>query len=186
MDRLIVLSLLGWLTWSTLKGQETETADPLDWDTSGSDEITRVHIDPREVAILESLSPALAVPYQRVRADLQAWLLVRSTTLPGDITVRAFSGRRTQAEQLALYRDGRSQRDGSPGRESRHQLGLAVDTVVEVDGSPVWEKDHPVAGQVYKKLGSLGFEHGLEWGGGWSYLEGGDVYHLEVPDALRA
>ena len=91
------------------------------------------------------------------------------------------AGARSQAEQQALYAQGRTapggivtHRDGIT-RRSRHQDGQALDFVLRVDGTSVWEDEAR-----YLALGELAERHGLTWGGRWSSPH--DPYHLELPD----
>lgn len=73
------------------------------------------------------------------------------------------SGTRTYAEQQALYDQGRSKpgkivTHAKPG-SSWHNHACAFDVTIFKDGQPVWESP------LYKKVGLIGEEIGLEWGG---------------------
>lgn len=78
---------------------------------------------------------------------------------------------RTKAEQAALYAQGRT----APGRivtnakpgQSFHNYGLAYDVVPLRAGKPVWgTKGDDLA--LWKAVGALGKEQGLEWAGDWT------------------
>lgn len=95
------------------------------------------------------------------------------------------SGRRTAAEQAALYAQGRSapgpivtQKAGTPGAESRHQAGTATDFAFRgPDGQPSYDPSHP-----WDTLGRMAKVHGFEWGGDWTTLK--DQGHVQAPGAL--
>ncbi len=69
--------------------------------------------------------------------------------------------------QNALYAQGRT----APGRivtnakggQSFHNYRCAVDVVPLINGKPNWDVSDPV----WKKLGKLGKDSGLEWAGDW-------------------
>lgn len=87
---------------------------------------------------------------------------------------RVTSGRRTQAEQDALYAQGRT----APGpvvtwtRRSRHLSGRAYDLTLFRWGQPVWESP------AYLVAGKIGESLGLTWGGRWKVP---DKPHFELP-----
>jgi peptidoglycan LD-endopeptidase CwlK len=70
---------------------------------------------------------------------------------------------RTQAEQDALYAQGRT----APGkivtwtRKSRHISGTAFDIAIKKEGIISWDADD------YKAAGLVGESVGLTWGGSW-------------------
>lgn len=86
---------------------------------------------------------------------------------------------RTQAEQDALYAQGRT----LPGRKvtwtrrSRHTGGRAFDIVIMENGKPDWD----VSNRKWEEAGLIGQSVGLEWGGGW--LTSKDFPHFELKDA---
>ena len=92
------------------------------------------------------------------------------------LTFKVIQGRRTQAEQDALYAKGRT----VPGpkvtwtRNSRHLTGRAIDLALFSGKNVVWESKH------YNRAGEIGEELGLVWGGRW---RGGktDRPHFELP-----
>ena len=91
------------------------------------------------------------------------------------LTFKVIQGRRTQAEQDALYAKGRTK----PGpkvtwtRNSRHLTGRAIDLALFQGKNVVWESKH------YTRAGEIGEELGLVWGGRW---KGGktDKPHFEL------
>jgi len=94
------------------------------------------------------------------------------------LTFKVTSGRRTQAEQDALYAKGRT----APGwkvtwtRKSRHLTGRAYDLTLFSGKNPIWNSKH------YDTAGRIGEELGMTWGGRW---KGGktDRPHFELPSA---
>lgn len=84
--------------------------------------------------------------------------------------------RRSQAEQDALYEQGRSK----PGRivtwthKSKHIEGKAFDIVLMENGKPDWNVSHPN----WTKAGEIGRTVGLVWGGAWAKTK--DYPHFEI------
>lgn len=84
--------------------------------------------------------------------------------------------RRTQAEQDALYAQGRSK----PGpivtwtRQSKHIDGKAFDIVLLRNGKINWDIGDPA----WKKAGEIGRKIGLNWGGSWARTK--DFPHFEL------
>ena len=84
------------------------------------------------------------------------------------ITIEVISGRRTWAEQDALYARGRT----APGAKvtnarggwSNHNFGTAFDIGV------FRGRQYLPNSAMYKAVGALGVELGLEWGGDWRTL----------------
>ncbi len=95
-------------------------------------------------------------------------------------------GLRTAAEQLALYRQGRTlpgpivtQADGVT-RKSNHQVradgfGHAVDCCFVVNGRASWDDRHP-----WRLYGEMAKTLGLVWGGDWKGFT--DRPHVELPE----
>ena len=111
-----------------------------------------------------------------VRPELQKLGRELLRRLSGEgLTFKVIQGRRTQAEQDALYAKGRT----APGpkvtwtRNSRHLTGRAIDLALFQGKNVVWESKH------YTRAGELGEELGLVWGGRW---RGGktDKPHFEL------
>ncbi len=95
------------------------------------------------------------------------------------MTVKAISGTRGEAEQNALYAQGRT----APGPrvtaarwlQSNHNYSLAIDVGLFKDGKYLPESS------VYRDLGPIGRACGLDWGGYW---KSPDYPHFEFPTAL--
>lgn len=83
------------------------------------------------------------------------------------------SGRRTREEQRQLFLEGRSKLDGSPGRESYHQLGQALDFVMVIGGVSQWQDPPPA---VHMEAVAIAEAEGFRSGARWTWT---DVYHLE-------
>jgi len=123
--------------------------------------------DPRSEKNLATVQPQL----QRLGREL-----LRRLAAEG-LTFKVTSGNRTQAEQDALYAQGRTK----PGvvvtwtRKSRHIGGRAIDLTLFSGKNPVWESRH------YDTAGRIGEELGLVWGGRWKRTP--DKPHFELPAA---
>lgn len=103
--------------------------------------------------------------------------------------VDAHMGMRTWEKQEAIYAQGRTRpgkivTNAKPGF-SWHNYGLAVDVVFKKGGAWSWSEEHPWA-----KLGALGKQCGLEWGGDWKTSKDRPHFQftggLSIRDALRA
>ncbi len=109
--------------------------------------------DPRSEKNLATVQPHLA----KIGREL-----LRRLAAEG-LTFKVIQGRRTQAEQDALYAKGRT----APGpkvtwtRNSRHLTGRAIDLALFQGKNVVWESKH------YTRAGEIGEELGLVWGGRW-------------------
>lgn len=122
--------------------------------------------DPRSEKNLATVQPQL----QKLGRELLRRLAAEK------LTFKIIQGRRTQAEQDALYAKGRT----APGpkvtwtRNSRHLTGRAIDIALFHGKNPVWQSKH------YDRAGQIGEELGLVWGGRW---KGGktDRPHFELP-----
>ena len=85
--------------------------------------------------------------------------------------------RRTQAEQDALYAQGRTK----PGPKvtwtlkSKHIDGKAFDIAIMVNGKPDWNMNRM---DLWKHAGSIGVSCGLTWGGNWEKLK--DYPHFQI------
>ncbi len=85
------------------------------------------------------------------------------------IEIEIISGTRTFPEQDALYAQGRTK----PGKVvtnaragySNHNFGIAFDIGIFQDKKYIPESP------LYKVVGALGLELGLEWGGNWTSIQ---------------
>jgi peptidoglycan L-alanyl-D-glutamate endopeptidase CwlK len=124
---------------------------------------------------MEGLNPALKIKAEKI---LTAMALL-------GFPMFAASGRRSAAEQAALYAQGRTKpgrivtnADGSPGRESLHQLGRALDCAFVDDPNTekieTWDSRQP-----WDLYGLMAEKLGLRWGGRWTRIS--DRPHIELP-----
>ena len=122
---------------------------------------------------LEDLIPILAIKageLQKAAKDLGLDMLVTSTWRPF-------------AEQESLYAQGRT----IPGKivtwakagESYHNYGLAFDFAILRDHKVDWNDPEP-----YFKVGEIGEDMGLEWGGRWPEKKR-DLPHLQMSFGLK-
>ena len=97
-----------------------------------------------------------------------------------DLAITA--GHRSREEQARLYAQGRTTPGGiityaKPG-QSRHESGRAIDVVPLKEGKPDWRSTH------WGRMGELGQQLGLEWGGTWKRLN--DRPHFQLPAGSSA
>jgi len=120
--------------------------------------------DPRSERNLATVQPQL----QRLGREL-----LRRLAAEG-LVFKVTSGNRTQAEQDALYAQGRTTKGPvvTWTRKSRHIGGRAIDLTLFSGKNPVWESRH------YDRAGKVGEELGLVWGGRWKTA---DKPHFELP-----
>ncbi len=126
---------------------------------------------------LTEVHPALAA-----RARAMAEALAHS-----GFRIQITQGLRTWEEQDALYARGRT---ASPighayiitnarGGQSYHNFGLAVDIVVlDANGKPNWDTDHPG----WAAAAVAGKSLDLEWGGDWTGFK--DIPHYQYTNNL--
>ena len=109
-------------------------------------------------SVLDSLHPSIRVlaeeHLRRARAE--------------DIPMVLTNGYRSLDEQQRLYDQGRSKPGpivtNAPPGSSWHNFALAYDVALEDEqGRPSWPNDGP-----WERMGELGEDVGLEWGGRWS------------------
>lgn len=96
------------------------------------------------------------------------------------LNVRPTHGYRTNAEQAALYAQGRT-RPGrvvttAPATWSVHEYGLAFD-IAFVGSNP-----YPSDNRLWERLGAIGEALGLSWGGRWASFP--DRPHFQWTDGL--
>lgn len=98
------------------------------------------------------------------------------------ITLLVTSTYRDAESQNALYAQGRT----APGKvvtnakagQSFHNWRVAFDVVPIVNGKAVWNDD-----ALWKKIGAIGQECGLEWGGAWKSIH--DTPHFQFTGGLK-
>lgn len=125
-------------------------------------------IDSRKLTDLDPLVQVLARQLLDVAAESGIELLVTSTY-------------RDHERQQALYDQGRR----TPGKivtnarpgDSFHNWRVAFDVVPVVAGQPVWDDD-----ELWSKVGALGRDMGLEWGGDWASFK--DKPHFQLTGGL--
>lgn len=114
---------------------------------------------------IEDLTPDTQTAYRNFDAGMRE----------ADIDYIITATMRTQAEQNALYEQGRTK----PGkivtwtRRSNHIKGTAFDIVIMENGKPDWQVSNPK----WTKAGEIGESVGLTWGGHWSKP---DFPHFEL------
>ena len=95
------------------------------------------------------------------------------------IAINIISGTRTYAEQDALYAQGRTSAGdivtNARGGHSNHNFGIAFD--IGVFSGNRYLPESPL----YKAVGALGMELGLEWGGNWTSIV--DQPHFQLRPA---
>ena len=95
------------------------------------------------------------------------------------IAINIISGTRTYAEQDALYAQGRTSAGdivtNARGGHSNHNFGIAFD--IGVFSGNRYLPESPL----YKAVGALGMELGLEWGGNWKTIV--DQPHFQLRPA---
>ena len=95
------------------------------------------------------------------------------------IAINIISGTRTYAEQDALYAQGRTTGGeivtNARGGYSNHNFGIAFD--IGVFSGNRYLPESPL----YKAVGALGMELGLEWGGNWTSIV--DQPHFQLRPA---
>lgn len=119
---------------------------------------------------IEDLIPAMRIGYAKFEE------IMRKAGIDFIVT----STRRTQAEQDALYAQGRT----VPGeivtwtRRSKHIEGKAFDIVIMENEKPDWKITNPK----WTKAGEIGEMIGLIWGGSWKGKP--DFSHFQLKEDL--
>ena len=90
---------------------------------------------------------------------------------------------RDSAYQDRLYAQGRTEPGkivtNARGGQSMHNFGLAFDVVpLDSNHQPIWDDKSPL----WAKIGQLGKDLGLEWGGDWTSLK--DKPHFQYTEGL--
>jgi peptidoglycan L-alanyl-D-glutamate endopeptidase CwlK len=121
--------------------------------------------DSRSEANIATLLP-------RVRPFARA--LIEKAAKQG-IIIKVTSGTRSFAEQDALFAQGRTKPGNivtnARGGFSNHNFGIAFDvTIFKGSSDPEKAKTPVFESPVYKAIGALGSDLGLEWGGNWKTI----------------
>ncbi|MEZ5462079.1 M15 family metallopeptidase [Dokdonella sp.] len=138
-------------TWGAIYKRIVDRGSPLDAALSE----TQDRANTRSEKVISTLHP-LVQPYARA-----LYFKARSHGL----VINIISGSRSYAEQDALYAQGRT-RPGNVvtnarGGYSNHNFGIAFDVGLFERNQYLGESP------MYKAVGALGEELGLEWGGNW-------------------
>jgi peptidoglycan L-alanyl-D-glutamate endopeptidase CwlK len=122
-----------------------------------------------------ALNAASELKLKRVKPDLVS--VVRRAA---EISTRPFQivqGNRTQAEQNALYAQGRTKRGNivTWTKKSKHIGGGAIDFAALVNGKVSWnEKLFPAIADAFKQA-ARELKTGIEWGGDWKTKDWGHI-----------
>lgn len=98
-----------------------------------------------------------------------------------DLTIGISECLRTVSEQDELYAKGRTKKGSivtnarGSSYSSMHQWGIAFD-FYRNDGKGIYENSD----KFFNKVGKIGRELGLEWGGDWKSIV--DIPHFQLPD----
>lgn len=109
----------------------------------------------------------IATLHPRVRPFARA--LIEKAAGKG-IIIKVTSGTRTFAEQDALFAQ-RPKVTNARGGFSNHNFGIAIDiTIFKGSTDPEQAKTPVFESPLYKVIGALGTDLGLEWGGNWKTI----------------
>ena len=137
---------------------------------------TETVCDSRSEANIATLLPAAA------RTARALWARVNDGRLGPGIVVKIIAGTRTYAEQDALYAQGRTAPGvivtNAPAGYSNHNFGIAFD--VGIFNGVLYLDDSPL----YGRVGQVGCELGLEWGGDWKSFPDEPHFQLSTPYSL--
>lgn len=123
-----------------------------------------------------------------VRQEVEKIIKECDEALTGRAKIRISQGLRTNAEQNALYAQGRTVKGKvvtkAKGGQSIHNYGLAVDIVLIIDGKTAswdtakdWDNDGVADWYECVKIFA---RHGWDWGGNWKTFK--DLPHFEKKD----
>jgi peptidoglycan L-alanyl-D-glutamate endopeptidase CwlK len=139
-----------------------------------SDEIANKNgrLDQRTEACIVTLHPKAQ---ELARKFMKA---VNQSGVLGVVVIRIISGTRTYKEQADILAQGRTKPGrivGGPGPgHSNHNFGIAWDVGLFDSGD--FLEDSPL----YRKVGQIGKQIGLEWGGDWQSFQ--DEPHFQLRD----
>ena len=109
--------------------------------------------------------------------------LIDAAGLEG-IDVRIISTVRSMDKQAKLYAQGRTTKGGivtnAPPGMSYHNYGWAVDVCIYKDGKPDWSSKY------WDRIGEIGIEQGLIWGGNWTRLVDKPHFQLSLLDIVKS
>ena len=107
-----------------------------------------------------------------------------AAVIDAGIDAKIISGNRTWAEQDALFAK-RPQVTKARGGFSNHNFGIAIDiTIFKGSADPEQAKTPVFESPLYKVIGALGTDLGLEWGGNWTSIV--DEPHFQLRPAWAA
>lgn len=130
---------------------------------------------------------ATLVPAAEARARKFLRLAIPFALKNGNAEVRVISGRRTYAEQDALYAQGRTKPGArvtnARGGQSNHNFGLAFDIGI-FKRRGILPAKYLGDSAMYIMLGRFAAECGLEWGGDWHSIKDYPHYELATGKSL--
>lgn len=123
---------------------------------------------------------AIATLHPRVRPFARA--LIEKAAGQG-LIIKVLSAMRTYAEQDELYAQGRTKPGkivtNARGGRSNHNFGIAFDIGLFTGSTdPENAKKYVPESPVYKAIGALGADLGLDWGGNWKTIK--DEPHFQL------
>jgi peptidoglycan L-alanyl-D-glutamate endopeptidase CwlK len=132
------------------------------------------------------LNSASEKKLERVKPDLVD--VVRRASEISPTPFQIVQGNRTQAEQDALYAQGRTKRGNivTWTRNSKHIGGNAVDFAALVNGKVSWnDKLYPSIANAFKEAAQQ-LKTGIEWGGDWKTKDWGHIQLTQKNPTPRA
>ena len=109
--------------------------------------------------------------------------LIEAASLEG-IDVRIISTVRSMDKQAKLYAQGRTTKGSiitnAPPGMSYHNYGWAVDVCIYKNGKPDWRSKY------WNRIGEIGVEQGLIWGGNWTRLVDKPHFQLSLLDIVKS
>ena len=149
-----------------------DTPPPIDTD--------RVSFGTRTEGMLATLDPKAQAKFRPFIAAAQA----AAAGMGFDLI--AISGNRSWEEQDRIYEQGRTEPGNivtnARGGQSNHNFGIALDFGVFRDLRYLDETEPATASAVYKAIGHIAPEYGIEWGGWWKGFK--DEPHFQIATGL--
>ena len=144
----------------------------------------RLAIDKRSAAHLDKLDPKFQ---ENARHFLGAAKVIAQEYECDYVII---SGTRTWAEQDALYAQGRYKSGRvvtkAKAGHSNHNFGVAFDCGVFKLGKYLDDIDPHLASRVHRACAKLAAEHGLSWGGTWTFRDEPHYQLASVPASPTA